>query len=67
MRSAFPQPISSLKRSDQDECMSLRQWYAGQALSLIGNLPGIELIDEAAIARTAFKIADAMIKEGMNV
>ena len=61
---AFPQPVHGDEYGDTRHTgipgMTLRQWYAGQALA--GNLAHPDSItDEKAHARFAFKIADAMI------
>ena len=55
----------------QDSGMTLRQWYAGQALvgvqlaqingALTGS--GSKFLEESDTARAAFQIADAMIAE----
>jgi hypothetical protein len=52
--------------------MSLRQWYAGQALagwfsSYVNNeMHPSECGKEQEVAKLSFKMADAMIKEGLN-
>lgn len=47
--------------------MTMREWYAGQALAMIGTMPknwmGSQQQIAAAMAQWAFEIADAMLAE----
>lgn len=72
--SAFPLPpfVDGGRTYQYPEAgMTLRQWYAGQALAGIMANPesptdenGKEAEDEASVAKVAFAFADAMIAEG---
>jgi hypothetical protein len=46
--------------------ITTREWFAGMALSLIGNYPATSSTyhDPQAAAQMAFEIADAMIAQG---
>ena len=53
---AFPQPISG-------GGMSLRDWFAGQALmGMMANGAGVEL-GSVGVAQSAYHVADAMLAE----
>ena len=68
---AFPRPISSdgVNCPDYgDPGMSLRDWFAGQALtgllaSVAGSPPSARQTQNAIWAREAYRLADAMLKE----
>lgn len=63
-RSAFPRAsISNNKLYINDPGMTIREWYAGQALTglLAGNIFGYSQLPEAA--QDAVKLADAVISE----
>lgn len=56
---AFPGAVTGFTRG-----MSLRDWFAGQALTALGDLEVWATIDDAAeTAHTVYRIADAMLKE----
>jgi hypothetical protein len=46
---------------DAQEGMTLRDWFAGQALIHVANWKGLD--DATSTAQAAFRIADAMIAE----
>jgi len=69
---AFPRPLSTDKHdepcnvSGDQEGMSLRDWFAGQALAGICANPAYVTTAEGAtvlVVRTAFFVADAMLAE----
>jgi len=59
---AFPRPASHASDTHHDG-MSLRDWFAGQAMG--GQLNNIDWdqISPSFIAETSYEIADAMLKE----
>ena len=62
---AFPR--AATQASTGDTGMTLRDWFAGQALAMLADNRmddiGSDLVSKA-IAAAAYKIADAMIAEG---
>ena len=63
---AFPGKwqIVNMQRSDAVTYatgMSLRDWFAGQAMKTIIEYEGMDL--DATIARQSYELADAMLKE----
>ena len=56
---AFPRPAS--QHSGPQEGMSLRDWFAGQALASM-QTDGWTLQSMSGLARRAYAIADAMLK-----
>lgn len=74
MKPAFPTTKPLDGWGDPNQGMSLREWYAGQALPSIMNHENkfsicesgkpVQSYEEIAIA--AFMMADAMIKESQN-
>lgn len=45
--------------------MTVRQWYAGQSLKMLGDMNDYKAVSfEKDLARDTFKVADAMIAEG---
>lgn len=60
-RPAFPTNESNYQKDWSDSGMSLRDWFAGQALA--GLIPSITIINRQAVAKTAYELADAMLQE----
>lgn len=56
---AFPGPCQHETRSDIHEGMSLRDWFAGQALT---GLLAKDQLWSAVAGREAYEMADAMLK-----
>ena len=69
---AFPRPLSKLSPeevSGEQDGMSLRDWFAGQALAGIAHLydsPTAPTRDDAA-AESAYMLADAMLRARKKV
>lgn len=61
---AFPLTIQEDVSGASHYGMSLRDWFAGQALAGLTNVGNVELYDSAyeKIAVEAYRFADAMIK-----
>ncbi len=57
---AFPQPE---QLHTEGRGMNLRDWFAGQALAGILSNPESSECHIAATAETAYRLADAMLKE----
>jgi hypothetical protein len=55
---AFPFPTNH----PAHEGMTLRDWFAGQALAGITGDPSVEDMDQNEIARAAYLYADAMLE-----
>ena len=70
-RGAYPIPEARCKETKPTPDMTLRDWFAGQALPAVmsvykelameGRLPDVDLCAEAA--ETAYQFADAMLDE----
>lgn len=56
---AFPIPGAGARDEEWRQGMSLRDWFAGQALAVI---PG-DIADPEDLARDAYRIAAAMLDE----
>lgn len=57
---AFP-GVAHFTGATHSEGMSLRDWFAGQALSSIGAVEGYA--DHAALAADVYAVADAMLAQ----
>lgn len=77
MLAAFPQPSVKWKNPDGSECvaigqqgMTLRDWFAGQALAGLcaahANPSAIGYPDNDETAKKAYGLADAMLKAREN-
>jgi hypothetical protein len=68
---AFPKPDTTFNGNYEygPFGMSLRQWYAGQALvGMAANGPFFHsAIERGTLAKAAFEVADAMIAESENI
>lgn len=53
---------TGIKQEDHEAGMTLRDYFAGQALAAMANWAGSTCIDEGDIAARAYAIADAMLK-----
>lgn len=60
---AFPQTIRIGNVSQTEGGMTLRDWFAGQALMPIVTLLGRDVGDATDLAKDAYIIADAMLDE----
>lgn len=63
-KAAFPQPERDSGLNSRDKGMSLRDWFAGQALSGLLASPRLwESVTEEMVAKQSFHFADAMMTE----
>lgn len=65
--SAFPEPLTVLQSGDAVVAypgMTLRQYYAGQALACMKTHHAVTQAEAEDIARSVFLIADAIIAAG---
>ena len=64
---AFPRPMTNLDLNEagamryEQDGMTLRDWFAGQALNALVSIPGDESYRE--LAGTAYRMADEMLTE----
>lgn len=52
-----------IERKEHMQGMTLRDWFAGKALSGVASLPGLDPSDITLAAKRCYEIADKMLEE----